>query len=257
MATPLSSIGFKLHSAEDSWQLATVVAEKGRRVATADGNYVVLTTDCGSELWAKLDGENRPYAISPHFAGRAKSQVLLTQRIRYNDRPLDGRLLGWVNPSQGTFGLGGPPGDYPLLFEAPDYAFYTFMEVPCTVTVQMAAFAQDIEIFANLAAYENRADKTWPAETLLASGAAGLHGYQRGDKSPHANEAFINGLVMASQTFENPLTHGYFQWAGIRVMGGYFDVCVDAGLLDAPLAAGQIISGNFWISGRLVFDHHD
>jgi hypothetical protein len=254
MPTPLSSIGFTLYSAEESWQLATVVAEKGRRVGTADGNYVVLTTECGSELWAKLDADNRPYAILPHFAGNAKSQLLVTQRIRYNDRPLDGRLLGWINPSQGTFGFGGPPGDYPLLFEAPDYAYYTFMEVPCTVTVQLAAFAQNIETFPSREVYDNRAEKTWPAETLLASGVAGLHGYQRGDQSPHANEAFITGIAEATQTFENPLTHGYFQWARVKVMGGYFDVCVDSALLAGPLIAGQVISGNFWLSGRLVFD---
>jgi len=255
MSTPLSSIGFTLNTPEESWQLATVVAEKGRRVGTADGNYVVLTTDCGSELWAKLDADNRPYSIVPHFAGQTKSQILLTQRIRYNDRLLDGRFLGWINPSQGTFGFGGPPGDYPLLFEAPDYAFYTFMDVPCTVTVQLAAFAQSIETCPSLEVYNSRADRTWPAETLLASGAAGLHGYQRGDQNPHANEAFITGIVEASQTFENPLTHGYFQWARVKVMGGYFDICVDVGLLATGLAAGQVISGNFWLSGRLVFDH--
>ena len=117
MTTPLSSIGFTLHTAEESRQLATTVAEKGRRVGTADGNYVVLTTDCGCQLWSKLDGDNRPYAIVPHFAGSAKSSMLVTQRIRYSDRPLDGRLLGWINPSQGTFGFGGPPGDYPYFLK--------------------------------------------------------------------------------------------------------------------------------------------
>jgi len=255
MTTPLSSIGFTLYSAEESWQLATVVAEKGRRVGTADGNYVVLTTECGSELWAKLDSENRPYAILPHFAGQARSQILVTQRIRYNDRPLDGRLLGWINPSQGTFGFGGPPGDYPLLFEAPDYAYYTFMEVPCTVTVQLAAFAQNIDVFSSVEDYDSRPEKTWPSETLLASGAAGLHGYQRGDANPHANEAFITGIVEATQSQENPLTHGQFQWMRVKVMGGYFDVCIDSALMKGSVAPGSVISGNFWLSGRLVFDN--
>ncbi|MBS1995216.1 MAG: hypothetical protein JSS86_02855 [Cyanobacteria bacterium SZAS LIN-2] len=255
MPTPLSSIGFKLYTQEESWQLATVVAEKGRRVSTADGNYVCLTTDCGSELWAKLDAENRPYAILPHFAGLAKSQILVTQRIRYNDRPLDGRLLGWINPSQSTLGFGGPPGDYPVLFEAPDYAFYTFMEVPCTVTVQLAAFAQTLQTFPSVEAYDASPDKAWPVETLLPSGTAGLHGYQRGDKSPHSNEAFIIGIVKATKTYENPLTYGQFQWAGVKVMGGLYDVCIDPELLNGPLTTGQVIAGNFWLSGRLVFNH--
>ena len=257
MITPLSSIGFKLQSQEDSWQLATIVAERGKRVATADGNYVVLTTDCGPELWAKLDSDNRPYAILPHFNGQAQSQILLASRIKYNDRPLDGRLMGWVNPSQGTFGFGGPLGDYPLVFEAPDYAFYTFMEVPCTVTVQLAAFAQKLDVFASVDDFNNRAGKTWAAETLLASGAAGAHGQQQqgGKKSPHANEAFMNGLVERTETFENPLTHGHFQWARVKVMGGYFDICCDPVLLETPLAPGRIVSGTFWISGRLIFNH--
>ena len=255
MTTPLSSIGFKLQTPEDSWQLATVVAEKGRRVSTADGNYVALTTDCGPELWAKLDSENRPYAILPHFAGKAESQILLTSRVKYNDRPLDGRLMGWVNPSQGTLGFGGPPGDYPLVFEAPDYAFYTFLEVPCTVTVQLAAFAQKLEIFPSLAVYNSREGRTWEAETLLAAGAASAHGQQSSSKSPHANEAFINGLVVDCKTLENPLTHGHFQWARLKVMGGAFDICCDPLLLETPLTPGCIVSGTFWLSGRLVFNH--
>jgi hypothetical protein len=129
------------------------------------------------------------------------------------------------------------------------------MEVPCTVTVQLAAFAQNIQVFASVADYDSRPEKTWPAETLLASGAAGLHGYQRGDANPHANEAFIAGIVEASQSFENPLTHGQFQWAQIKVMGGYFDVCIDSSLLSGAVAKGNVVSGNFWLSGRLVFEN--
>lgn len=251
MTTPLSSIGFTLYSPEESWQLAKLVADKGRRVNTADGNYVVLTTDCGSELWAKLDSENRPYSILPHFAGQSRSQLLVTQRIRYNDRALDGRLLGWVNPSQGTFGFGGPPGDYPLLFEVPDYAFYASLDVPSSVPAQLAAFAQDIQIFDSLEAYDNRPEKKWPAETLLAKGVAGLHGHHQGEAAP-PNEAFIAGIVESAQTFENPITHVQFQWAQLKVMGGHFDACIDSQLLKGALSAGNVISGNFWLSGRLI-----
>jgi hypothetical protein len=255
MTTPLSSIGFKLHSQEDSWQLATVVAEKGRRVGTADGNYVVLTTECGPELWAKLDSDNRPYAILPHFAGQAQSQILLTSRVKYNDRPLDGRLMGWINPNQNTPGFGGPPGDYPLLFEAPDYAYYTFVEVPCTVNVQLAAFAQKLDVYSSLTDYNNKVGRTWDAETLLASGAAGAHGQQGPGKSPHANEAFINGVVEATATYENPLTHSHFVWCRLKVMHGYFDVCIDPTLLEAAVTPGAVLSGAFWLSGRLIFNH--
>ena len=60
MTTPLASVGFKVFSTEEAMQLASVVAQRGERVGTALGSYMVLKTGTRSQLWAKLDEENRP-----------------------------------------------------------------------------------------------------------------------------------------------------------------------------------------------------
>ena len=121
--------------------------------------------------------------------------------------------------------------------------------------VQLAAFAQDITTFASAAAYDSRPDKTWPSETLLAASVASLQGQQKGEQSSAANEAFITGLVESSATLENSLTKIQFQWARLKVVGGFFDVCIDSGLLATALTPGQIVSGNFWLSGRLILEN--
>lgn len=246
MTTPLASVGFKTHTPEEAMQLATTVAERGERVATALGNYVVLNTGTRSQLWAKLDEENRPYAITPHYNGDSRSPVLLAQRVKYNNKPLDGRFLCWVNPNNNTPGFGGPLGDYTLIFECPDFAYYNFMDVPCTATVQLTATARDIAIFSTPQDYLAYPGKTCSLESVLTSSATA------GDRPAYHPEAYICGIVERTQVFENPLTHYYFQWALVRAGKGYFDVCVDAAILEVPMVQGGVVAGNFHISGHII-----
>lgn len=246
MTTPLASVGFKLFSPEESLQLATVVAEKGERVSTAKGNYVALTTDTGSQIWAKLDDHKRPYAILPHFKGDSVNTLLLAQRIKYSENALDGRFLAWINPRSNTLGFGGPPGDYTIIFESPNYAFYTYMETPCTVEVQIACLAREVMVFSSVEDYNQYPGKSCPVETVL------LPSNTAGNIAANEPEAFICGIVQTTKVFENPLTHYYFQWARVKVQGAFFDVCVDTAILDSPMTPGGVVAGNFNISGLIV-----
>jgi len=247
MTTPLDDIGFKLFGQEDTINLARALMEQGRRVGTAEGNYMELTTGNGSQLWGRLDQDNNCRAINAHFQGKSRNKIMIMQRVKFNDSPLDGRFLGWINPHE-HHDPHNPahqhPGDYPILFEAPDYAWYSFLQVPCQVEVQLTAFAQKIKVYGSRHEFDHDPDRSFPQESLRPSQNAG--------NSP---EAFISGVVQECQVLENPLTHYYFQWARLKVLGGEFDIAADTTMLTTPMAAGCIIAGDFVLSGRLIFDH--
>ncbi|MBX9941033.1 MAG: hypothetical protein K2Y32_17355 [Candidatus Obscuribacterales bacterium] len=248
MTTPLASVGFKIFSAEEAQQLAGTVAERGERVGTALGYYMVLKTGTRSQLWAKLDEENRPYSICPHYDGDSRTKVLLAQRLKYNNRPLDGRYLAWVNPNSNTPGLGGLPGDYTVIFECPDYAYCNFMELPCVTTVQLTAAAKDISIFNSKEEYREYANKICAIGSVMTSSTTAA------STPAYLPDAYICAEVLQTQVFENPYTHYYFQWALVQAGAAQFDVCVDAAILEIPMVAGGVVAGNFHISGRIVLE---
>ncbi|HNB18181.1 MAG TPA: hypothetical protein PLC15_22530 [Candidatus Obscuribacter sp.] len=247
MTTPLASVGFKVFSTEEAMQLASVVAQRGERVGTALGSYMVLKTGTRSQLWAKLDEENRPYSICPHFEGDSRNAVLLAQRIKYNNKPLDGRYLAWMNPNGNTPGF-GPPGEYTIIFECPNFAYYNFVEIPCNVTVQLAAAAREVSLYNSVEEYNYKQDKICPVGSVIGSAA------NAGATPAYLPEAYICGVVERTQVFENPFTHYYFQWALVTVGKVQFDVCIDAATLEVPMVAGGVVAGDFHLSGQLILD---
>ena len=78
---------------------------------------------------------------------------------------------------------------------------------------------------------------------------AGLFGDSR--DSPPALVDFA-GHVVEAAVLKNSLTGDPFYWALVDTFGGHFDVVIDSALLpDVPLAGG-VLSGRFWLSGRIV-----
>ena len=49
----------------------------------------------------------------------------------------------------------------------------------------------------------------------------------------------------------NAVTGQPFCWALVDTVGGTFDVVIDPSLLSNPVHVGNVISGWFWLSGRL------
>ena len=47
------------------------------------------------------------------------------------------------------------------------------------------------------------------------------------------------------------MTGAPFWWALLDTVGGTFDVVIDPSLLTSPVRAGNVLSGWFWLSGRL------
>ncbi len=91
--------------------------------------------------------------MNPHFAGRSTVRVLLTARPDpASPSMLDGRFHGWADP-QPSKTESEPQGTYPFVFDAPDAATHNELELPTTITAQIAAFAHEIQAFDSLETY--------------------------------------------------------------------------------------------------------
>jgi hypothetical protein len=58
--------------------------------------------------------------------------------------------------------------------------------------------------------------------------------------------------VLAAEEKINTLTGHAFYWALVDTYGGAYDVVIDPSLLPGVPAVGGVISGSFWLSGRIV-----
>ncbi len=250
MAGNFSSIGIELSTPQDMQDLVERVVDAAEPVAAEGGVYLVWASGDGPELWLQCDAEDQLIGMNPHFAGPTRMRLGLVAPI---DRPgqteLDGAFYAWANP-----GAEDPAsGDYPLVFDCPDALLHVDLELPCAVTVQLAGFAQHLEVWDSVAEYERARDGD---DTQLSSRAFIPAGLLRpdgdDDPPPPVAYAIVNGHVLAAELRVNPLTGQSYWWAAVATHGGTLDVVAAAGLVTGELREGSVISGGFWLSGQIV-----
>jgi hypothetical protein len=58
--------------------------------------------------------------------------------------------------------------------------------------------------------------------------------------------------VLAADEKVNVLTGRAFYWALVETLGGAYDVVIDSRGLSGVPAVGGVLSGSFWLSGRII-----
>jgi hypothetical protein len=248
MPSHMSDIGFALENEEDFRRIALLALENGEALEAGDGTYVKWSPGRGIELWLQLDTDETIVGLNPHFSGSARMPVALTARVtRSEDGFLDGGFHGWANPSAET----AESGDYPFVFDAPDYQLYGGIELPSVLDVQLAAFAHELEAYESDEAHEAaQADEMkFAPESFLPIGLFSPEG-KRTD--PPQALAILSGHVLATSIITNPVTDSEFCWARVRTLGGEVDMVADPQTLNGFLVEGGVVSGSFWLSGRLL-----
>jgi len=243
MATHFSTIGLAIGSDPELVELIERVMPDAERFPTPQGTYLRWVDPSGAELWIQLNGENQLVGVNPHFGGRSKVRVLLTDRLEVGSTStLDGRFHGWADPERAEREQSGA---YPFLFDAPDAARHAELELPAEVDVQIAAFAHDIQVFASVKEFEStQTGNAWHTSRMfIPSGLTGGDG-------PKAEAAFT-GDVQRSERRTNKLTGADFIWCLVKSTGGTFDIVVDLELLPKPPPVGGVITGSFWLTGRV------
>ena len=248
MPSQFSAIGFQVSSGEDLAALATHVAERADTIDAPNGQYLKWAPPSGEQLWLQLTRKGDAMGMNPHFAGPSQLRIGLEARVaRQAHTPLDATFLAWANPPQGA----STGGDYPFAFDCPDGALHLDLPLPITVDAQIAAFAQQITVYASEDAYRvAQAAQGLPfgSRSFIPSGLISPGGEP---VTPPESHALISGHVLDAAEQRNAVSGRPFWWALLDSLGGTFDVVIDPELLQGPVEPGNVLAGWFWLSGRL------
>jgi hypothetical protein len=246
MPSHFSTIGFSLASPDEFVALARQLAAEAQPIPTKAGQYLRWTGKAGEEVWLQVDRSHDLIGMNPHFVGRSSVAVRVESRVRRpKDSALDGAFDVWAAPD------GEEGGAYPFVFDSPDAATYVTLQPPQVVNVQVAAFAHDVTFHDSPEAFgASQADREvrFASQSFIPSGLFGPDG---GKTDPPEALAIFTGHVNEAAVRKNSLTGATFYWALVETLGGLFDVVIDSTLLPAPPSPGGVLSGQFWLSGRI------
>jgi hypothetical protein len=248
MPSHFSTIGLPVASVEEANALANRVGSLAEELPAPSGVYFRWSDPSGAELWLQVSADNELIGMNPHYAGRSAVRVGLTARLPSAEpNELDGSFQGWADPT----GDAPDTGCYPFVFDAPDYRLHEGLSLPARKEVQIAAFAREIVAFKSVAAYDasQTGDLKYASQSFIPSGLFAA----AGDSTiPRRAQAIFTGHVLAADEKVNVLTGRAFYWALVETLGGAYDVVIDSRGLSGVPAVGGVLSGSFWLSGRII-----
>jgi hypothetical protein len=239
-------LGFPVSAVEDVEVLAEQVKPHCTETPVAAGSYLRWEGGDGAELWLQLDRRGRLIGLNPHFSGSSRLRVRLIEPVSTaDDSALDGAFFAWtLDPELGEEWS-------QLIFDAPDAACYTGVTLPAVAEVQVAAFANSLDIHdspESFALAQAGEELPFASQSFISFG---VWADELGTEGSRA-EASLSGHVVESSTKQNPLTGRPYTWVAVETLGGVYDVVVAAELTPEPPAAGTVVFGSFWLSGRLL-----
>ena len=247
-----TTIGFPIRTEQDVLEYAQKALEIEERLEAESGMYLRWKAGDGAELWARTDRQGTATGLYPHFVGDVVVRGGLTRGIPRPDAgPLEGGFYFWTNAHHSD----PESGDYPMVFDAPDYDLYGAVELPALVDVQLAAFASVLKAFTNDEQYAaSRAGAALAVESFFPSGLFEDETGQEGELVPAEQPqalAVLSGRVLDTSRLTNPATRGQFFWAKVRTYGGEIEVVASPEVVEGTLIEGSVLNGLFWLTGRL------
>jgi len=248
----LSDIGFPTPDEQAVNEMIMHVLEHTTPVKNSHGFYLVYTDASGAEIYLQGNFQQELIGFNPHFAGKSRRTVNLTKAILRDSSELDGGFHAWANPQDGI----SESGDYPFVFDVPDFRAIENLELPSTVEIQLTAFASnDFKIFDN----EDDYQKAQESELKYASKMfvpSGLFAFDEKDGSIDLNVVRPIGMFAGEiKEFElktNSLSGENFYALLVETLGGETDVVVDPKFVPEEPKIGGIVSGQFWLSGKIL-----
>jgi hypothetical protein len=244
----LSNIGFPAQTGKDYGQLIALVATDGEKIPSEKGVYLKYTDPSGAELYCQINKKNEILGMNPHYNGKSKFPVSLTSKVERSESALDGAFHAWAAPVKKD---DPESGAYPFVFDLPDFYTLPAFNFPHYTDIQLAAFAQnEFELFSSEEAFtESRKEGIKFGSKSFIS--IGLFSNKEDNVSPEAY-ALLNGIIIEWERKTNKNTGKDFYWLLTETLGGVIDVIADPSLIKKEPEKGWIVSGEFWLSGRII-----
>lgn len=242
------SIGFPISTSKDVENVTEVIFEKAMMVKTKMVNYKVFKDISDAEMYYQIDNDGKILIVNPHFKGKSRFHVGLVEHIENDEKSMNGSFYAWaspLNPHDPESGL------YPFVFDVPD--FHTLnIKLPTIAEVQITAFAHYLHIFKDETDFHYQQEKyktNFAANYFIPSGLFRPDGEKI---VPPQAIALFAGTVKESEILTNWTTNIQFIHLIVEIYGGELDIVVDRQIIKTVPKPGQIVSGEFWLSGRIL-----
>jgi len=235
--THFDNVGFSVPDRGRLTALIRRTAREGSPLDSPHGRYYRWAPGAGIELWVGVDANRELTAFNPHLSGQGRLMVRVDRTERDRQAPMNGRTHGWaVRDGRDLFGV---------VIDVPDFDFLQAeVSRPATLAFQVAAFAHELHVFEDEAAF-------------LASGAdrppRSFEPVPMEEDEPERTDFLIAGLVVRTELRENPVTGARFHWALVDTVGGTVDLVADPEVMSGPPVEGSVAYGEFWLSGRAMW----
>ena len=250
MANHFSSIGFSVDSLESLGQLVDQLRPESEPRQSERGIYRVWTARSGPQLVIQegLDGEL--LGITPCFEGESRNTLCVEETIRRrSDSPLEGAFSGWLSPSDDE----PSEGACQICFDVFDFDRHVslFGRQSRQVEVQLSAFSEEITLYSSCELFdsEESGECSLSSQGLIPLGLLEFDGSPEGEPSARV---LLNGHILKVEKRINPSSGRAFYWALVESFGGCFDVLVDPQSCDGVPVVGGVVSGTFWVVGRVL-----
>ena len=249
----LSDIGFPVQNEQDVNVLITETIKYVESIKCPQGFYLRFADASGAEIYLQGSNEQELIGFNPHFAGISRRTVGLTQAIERDSSPLDGGFHAWANPSGEASEMSG---DYPFVFDVPDFRLNEIKIFPHICEIQLTAFASnDFEMFADEKLYADGQED----EIKFASKSFVPTGLFAFDEAKEAVDLSVvrpvgklAGEIKEFELKTNELSGEKFYHFLVETLGGEVDVVADVKLIKDEPQIGGIVSGQFWLSGKII-----
>ena len=248
----LSDIGFPTPDEQAVNEMIMHVLEIAKPVKNQRGFYLVYTDSSGAEIYLQGNFNQELIGFNPHFAGRSRFKAGLTRPIERDSSELDGGFHAWANPSDENVEISG---EYPFVFDVPDFRAVEIQEFPRIAEIQLTAFASnDFKIFADEEDYQNaqESELKYASKMFVPSGLFDFDSQNWDENNPPRPIGKFAGEIKEFALKLNELSGERFYWFLVETLGGDVDIVVDPKYVPNEPQIGGIVSGLFWLSGRIL-----
>lgn len=245
----LSDIGFPVRNEQDVNQMIMdILPHLSRIPCPPHGFYFKFADKSGAEIYLQTNSAEEIIGFNPAFAGKSKRKVGLTQIIQRDTSELDGAFHAWANPTDEDIEISG---EYPFVFDVPDFRTKENTELPTLCEIQLTAFASiDFQIFQTEEDFESsQTDEIKYAANYFVP--TGLFNADESNQIPPQAHAQFAGEIKEFELKLNEFTGEKFYWFLAETLGGEIDVVADVNLIKTEPKIGGILTGSFWLSGKL------
>ncbi len=250
-------IGFTISSPEELKSIVNSVVEKGESIQLRRGCYYLWQSGLfGAELWIHVDDLHMFTGMTPHFDGKSDLLVKSAREMsKSGSLSLGGFAKGLIEDKR----LRSQRNREPFVFEMVDRGRYDPFQrlddrsfaFPSISHVQLTALAYRVDFYETDDDY--RMSQRGGLELLTEAfipGATIHPDFSNTNRLESA--ASITGRVIEHRDLVNPFSNNKYRWILLKTLGGTVDVVVDQDGLNKSIADGGVISGTFWLTGKLL-----